>query len=74
MNLLIQFHPSARYSPDTNLGLLPKPAGCSFYRFGCQRLDPVVQSFCSVSMDVTQSFVLNVRAILAGNVLNVLAC
>jgi hypothetical protein len=60
MNLFIIFHPSTRYSPDTNLGMLPKSAGRSFYRFGCQRRDPVVQSFCSVSMDATQSFVLNV--------------
>ena len=56
MNLFILFHPSTRYSSDTNLELLPKPAVNSFYRFGCQRGDPVVQSKCSI-------------AILAGNVL-----
>ena len=48
----------------------PKPADRSFYRFGCQRRDPDFQSFCSVSMDTTQSFVLNVPfSTLAGNVL-----
>jgi hypothetical protein len=60
MNLFILFQPATRYSPDTNLGLLPKPAGRSFYRFGCQKRNPVIQSFCSVSMDATQLFVLNV--------------
>ena len=59
MTLFILFHPSTRYSPDANLGLLPKPAGRSFFRFCCQRCDPVVKSFCSLSMEVTQSFVLN---------------
>ena len=56
INLFILFHPSKRYSPDTNLGLLCKLVGRSFYRFGCQRRDPVVQSFCSVSMHTTLSF------------------
>ena len=52
MNLCTLFNLSTRYSPDTNLGLLPKPAGRLFYQFGCQRDDdPVVQSFCSVSME-----------------------
>ena len=55
IHLLIIFHPSTRYSPDTNLGLLPKPADRSSYRVGCQRRDPVVCSKCSI-------------AILAGNV------
>ena len=59
MKVFILFHPFTRYSPDTNLGLLPKPAGRSFYWFGCQRRDPVIQSFCSVSMDTTQLFVRN---------------
>ena len=53
MNLFILFHPSTRYSPETNLELLPKPAGRSFC---CQRRDPVVRSRCSI-------------AILAGNIL-----
>ena len=50
MNLFILFHPSTRYSPDTNLGLLPKPAARPFYRSGCQRRDPAVCSKCSVAI------------------------
>ena len=48
MNLFILFLPPTRYSPDTNLGLLLKPAGCLFYRFGChigwQRSYPLLAS------------------------------
>jgi hypothetical protein len=49
IKLFILFH------PFTNLGLCR-----SFYWLCCQRRDPVIQSFCSVSMDATLSFVLNV--------------
>jgi hypothetical protein len=66
INLFILFHPSTRHNnknPDTNLGLLPKPTGHSFYRpsrsaflFCIYGHDSVVRSKCSI-------------AILAGNVI-----
>ena len=56
INLFILFHPSTRYSPDTDLGLLPKPAGRLFSRF---RL-PEKRPSRFVSMNTTQSFILNV--------------
>jgi hypothetical protein len=62
INLFILFHPSTGNSPveDSNLGLLTKPADHSFYRFGCHRRKPVIKYVCSVSMDATQLFILNV--------------
>ena len=59
MNVFVLFHPSTRYSPNTNLGLLPKPAGRPSHSvfFSCiYGRDPDVRSKCSI-------------AVLAGNVL-----